>query len=254
MGSSAASGVICLQFSTAPWPKVNRLWDLLEKVSPVCRTCWIAMGWGAGTGCSGTCNPPFQQNCFQMCVQRAGLKPSQPTPPVHYSPGRGHVQAHTPTQPHSPRQREATPLLQSETGSEGAQHTVPDPTAHSKHKAAWAEHNTPLPHKNEPPNLPMFQINAVHEPYKLPVRSYYSNTKAEAVSYNHINGRIGFWEVCDQLGPDPSYPTNPAALGAAMAAHMERRVCQRTRSFGRQVSARHTALGKRMNSDVWRTA
>lgn len=38
METSAASGVLCLQFSTAAQPKVNRLWDLLEKVPPVCRT------------------------------------------------------------------------------------------------------------------------------------------------------------------------------------------------------------------------
>lgn len=104
MESSAASGVICLQFSTAPQPKVNRLWDLSEKMSPFCRTYWTATGWGAWRDDEQEqadqvpVIPRVNKTASRSCVQTVGLKPPQPTPPVHYTPGRGQIQAQRPTQ------------------------------------------------------------------------------------------------------------------------------------------------------------
>lgn len=101
----------------------------------------------------------------------------------------------------------------------------------------------------------MFQI---YKPHKLPVRSYYSNTKAEAVSYHLLSGRIGSWEVGDQLGLDLSYasnaaPADPAALGAPHQ-HTWRGGCTKGPDLLAGRFQHDTALGKRMNSDVWRTA
>lgn len=107
MESSAVSGVICLQLSTPPQPKVNRLWDLLEKVSPVCRTYWIAMGRGAWRDDAQAQAdqvpgiPRTNKTASRSCVQTAGLEPAQPCitllggarsrfkqQPSHIHPGR----------------------------------------------------------------------------------------------------------------------------------------------------------------------
>lgn len=155
MESSAASGVICLQFSTAPQPKVNRLWDLLEKASPFCRTYWIATGWAAwrdneqAQADQVPVIPRINRSASRPCPSR---QPGWNHPSPALTPLGGARGAQTPTQKHSPRQSEATALLQTETGSEGARHKALGPWSHScNHKAAWAEHNSPLPHTNNAP-------------------------------------------------------------------------------------------------------
>lgn len=184
---------------------------------------------------TGTCNPPYPQNCFQVVCpdSRAGTSPAQPSPALHSWEGPDPGSDSSPAT--LTRQSEATPLLQTERGAEGALCTWSQ--ASSQHE----KHNRPLSHLNKIPNLPTFQINAVYELHQLPVRSYYSNTKAETVSNHLLRGRTGSWEVCDQLGLGLSYPSNAApADPAALPAHRERRACPRTRSLGRQVSAGHS--------------
>lgn len=245
MESSAASGVICLQFP--PQPKVNRLWDLLEKVSPVCRAYWIAMGWGAWRDDEHVqadqvpVIPPINRTASRSAIQTAGLKP--PHPCITLLGGARFRLKHQPSlrplKPGSVRQLHCFSL--NWLGGSTAHSAVYLITVCSKHMAACAEHNRPLPHRNKTPKPANVSNSCCFKPHKLPVRSYSSNIKAEAASCHLLSGKVGSWEVCDQLGLDLSYPSNAApAHPAALGATMERRVSQRTSSFGRQIAAPHS--------------
>lgn len=197
-GSGSNGNFSCIRSSlpAAAQPKVNRLWDLLEKVPPVCRTDW---GWGAWRD-NGQAQadqvpviPDTNKTASRLCVQTAGL--SHPSPSQPCMTFLGEARSRLRQQPHSPRHSEATPcsrlkLVQRE-GALCTWSQLP-----SQHEAACAECNSPLSHLNKIPNLPTFQINAVYEPHQLPVRSY-SNTKAEANSAlsPYHRWRTGSWEV-----------------------------------------------------------
>lgn len=160
MESVAASGVISLQFSTAPQPKINRLWDLLEEVSPVCRTFWIATGWGAWRG-----DEQVQANQVSVislvsaellpdCVSRqpSWNHPSPPHPCITLLGGGRFRLKHQPSHTHPGRVRQLHCFrLKVAQREHGTWPCVPDYTVNSKHKAAYAEHTRPLPHINKPP-------------------------------------------------------------------------------------------------------